>query len=560
MSIVKNIENQIKELIEKAVFRAKETGLLLFSALPDYVLEVPREKVHGDFATNIAMLMAKEAKMAPRKIAEIIVSNFEKEGTWIEKIEIAGPGFINFYLDHSWVYEVLPLVLEQGDDYGRSEFGAGKKVQVEFVSANPTGVLHMGNARGAALGDSLASVLDAAGYDVTREFYINDAGNQIEKFAKSLEARYLQLLGDDVPFPEDGYHGQDIIDTMKALIDRQGDKYKAMDGELRREFLVKYALEEKITNIRKTLEDFGVYYDVWFSEQTLHDSGEVAEVISELKKDGHIYEKEGALWFNTTQFGDEKDEVVVRSNGVPTYFAADIAYHKNKFKRGFEQVINIWGADHHGHVARMKGAIKALGYDPEQLTVILMQLVRLFRGGEILRMSKRTGTYVTLNELMEEVGRDAARYFFVMRSPDSQMDFDLDLAKSQSTDNPVFYVQYAHARICSILRQAEEMGYSLPNLSQDDFRILTDPSEIMLIRKIVDLPDEIVSAAKNLAPHRMTGFAHDLASLFHVFYTNCRVLTAEPEMRNARLLLTKATGICIKNVLKLIGVSAPERM
>jgi len=560
MSIVENIENQIKESVEKAVNKAREAGEINFVKMPDYVLEVPREKIHGDFAANIAMLMAKEAKMAPRKIAEIIVNNLDRQGTSIEKIEIAGPGFINFYLNYAWVYSVLPLILEQGDYYGRSNFGGGKKVQVEFVSANPTGVLHMGNARGAALGDSLASVLDAAGYDVSREFYINDAGNQIEKFAKSLESRYLQLLGENAPFPEDGYHGQDIIDTMKALIDKQGDKYKSMDVELRREFLVKYALEEKIANIRKVLEDFGVYYDVWFSEQTLHDSGEVADVVSKLKKDGHIYEKEGAFWFNTTQFGDEKDEVVVRSNGVPTYFAADIAYHKNKFQRGFEQVINIWGADHHGHVARMKGAIKALGYDEEQLTVILMQLVRLFQGGEILRMSKRTGTYVTLNELMEEIGRDAARYFFVMRSPDSQMDFDLDLAKSQSSDNPVFYVQYAHARICSILRQAEEMGYELTELKEEDLKVLSDPSEIMLMRKMADLPDEIVSGAVNMAPHRMTSFAHDLASLFHGFYTNCRVLTDEPEVRNARLLLTKATGICIRNVLRLIGVSAPERM
>ncbi len=560
MSLVRNIENQIKKVLEQAAIEAQEAGALTFAALPDYVLEVPREKVHGDFAANIAMLLAKEAKMAPRKIAEIIVQHIHTQHTWIDKIEIAGPGFINFYLNHTWLYEVLPLVIEQGDYYGRSEFGAGKKVQVEFVSANPTGVLHMGNARGAALGDSLAGVLEAAGFDVSREFYINDAGNQIEKFGQSLEARYLQLLGHEVPFPEDGYHGQDIIDTMQTLIDEKGDKYLTMDEALRRELLVKYALEVKIDNIRKTLEEFGVYYDVWFSEQTLHDSGEVAKTIATLKNDGYIYEKEGALWFQTTKFGDEKDEVVVRGNGIPTYFAADIAYHKNKFQRGFERVINIWGADHHGHVARMKGAMEALGYDPEQLTVILMQLVRLFRGGEILRMSKRTGTYVTLNELMEEVGRDAARYFFVMRSPDSQMDFDLDLAKSQSADNPVFYVQYAHARICSILRQAEEMGYELPQVSLEECHVLSHPAEITLIRKIADLPDEIISAAENLAPHRMTTYAHDLASLFHGFYTNCRVLTDEPELRHARLLLTKATGICIKNVLHLIGVSAPERM
>jgi len=560
VSIVENMRNQIIEEIGRAVHCAREAGKLKVAGLPDFVLEVPREKMHGDFATNIAMILAKEAKLSPRTVAGILIRYFSPEGISVEKIDIAGPGFINFYLNNSWLYAVLPEVLRQDKNYGRSNIGKGEKIQVEFVSANPTGVLHMGNARGAALGDSLASVLEAAGFDVTREFYINDAGNQIEKFCTSLEARYLQLLGEDVPFPEDGYHGEDIIDTMKSLINKVGDKYRDMDPSLRRELLVKYALEEKISAIRTVLREFGVEYDVWFSEQSLHDGGEVEQVVSELKEKGYIYEKEGALWFNTTQFGDEKDEVVVRSNGVPTYFAADIAYHKNKFQRGFKKVINIWGADHHGHVARMKGAVKALGYDPDQLTVILMQLVRLFRGGEILRMSKRTGTYVTLNELMEDVGRDAARYFFVMRSPDSHLDFDLDLAKSQSADNPVFYVQYAHARISSILRQAGELGFSIPELTEVNFALLTDPAELSLIRKIADLPDEISSAAINMAPYRLTGYAHEVASLFHGFYTNCRVLTDEPELRNARLLLIKAAGICIGNVLRLIGVSAPERM
>lgn len=560
MSIVRNIQSKIIQGIGLAANIAKENGALGLEVLPEFVLEVPREKTHGDFATNIAMLMAKEAKMPPRKIAELIVEHFNCDGTWVEKIEIAGPGFINFYLNNEWLHQVLPDVLQQGKDYGRSRIGQGKKVQVEFVSANPTGVLHMGNARGAALGDSLASVLDAAGFDVTREFYVNDAGNQIEKFSKSLEARYLQLLGDDVPFPEDGYHGQDLVDTVKGLIDQVGDKYKVMEEGLRREFLVKYALEEKLSAIKNTLEEFGVHYDVWFSEQSLHDSGEIEKVIGDLKHQGYIYEKEGALWFNTIRFGDEKDEVVVRSNGLPTYFAADIAYHKNKFARGFEQVINIWGADHHGHVARMKGAAQALGYDPDQLTVILMQLVRLFKGGEILRMSKRTGNYVTLNELMEEVGRDAARYFFVMRSPESHLDFDLDLAKSQSADNPVFYVQYAHARICSILRQAEEAGYSVPDIKTVNLALLSDPSEFELVRKIADLPEEIATAAQSLAPHRMTAYAHELASLFHVFYTNCRVLIDDPDLRGARLVLIKTAGICIRNVLRLIGVSAPEQM
>lgn len=560
MSIVEKVRVQIIEGITDAVHKAKENGEMNFDNLPDFVLEVPREKTHGDFATNIAMLMTKEAKMAPRKIADLIVKYLEKDKAYIEKVEIAGPGFINFYLDYKWLYEALPMIISQDAQYGKSNVGQGEKIQVEFVSANPTGLLHMGNARGAALGDSLASLLSAAGYDVSREFYINDAGNQIDKFGKSLEARYLQLLGDDVPFPEDGYHGEDVIDTMKVLIEKVGDKYQVMDEELRREMLVKYALEEKISDIKKVLGDFGVQYDVWFSEQSLHDSGEVEKVISDLKEKGYIYENEGALWFNSTQFGDEKDEVVVRSNGTPTYFAADIAYHKNKFERGFNKAINIWGADHHGHVARMKGAVKACGYDPEKLTVILMQLVRLFKGGEILRMSKRTGTYVTLSELIEEVGRDAARYFFVMRSPDSHLDFDLDLAKAQSADNPVYYVQYAHARICSILSQAEEMGYALPEVSQVNLELLTDPSELELIRKLADLPGEIAGAALSLEPYRMPRYAHNLASLFHGFYTNCRVLIEDEELRNARLILVKAAGITLRNVLQLIGVSAPERM
>jgi arginyl-tRNA synthetase len=560
VSIVENIRKKIVEEIKQAVYQAKTNGKIHYNNLPDFVLEVPRENIHGDFASNIAMLLAKEAKMAPRSIAEILVRYFSIEGNPVEKIDIAGPGFINFYLNHKWLYDVIPLVLKEDKDYGKSQVGQGEKIQVEFVSANPTGVLHMGNARGAALGDSLAGVLEAAGFDVTREFYINDAGNQIEKFAQSLEARYFQLLGEDIPFPEDGYHGRDLIDTVKSLIAKEGDKYKTLDEESRRKILVEYALQEKLSAIRASLEKFGVHYDVWFSEKSLYQSGEVKNIITELKEKGYIYEKEGALWLKTTQFGDEKDEVLVRSNGVPTYFAADIAYHKNKFERGFQRVINIWGADHHGHVARMKGAVKVLDYDPERLTIILMQLVRLFQGGEILRMSKRTGTYITLDELMEDVGRDAARYFFVMRSPDSHLDFDLDLAKSQSADNPVFYVQYAHARICSILRQASESGYLIPDITQVNFELLTDPSEIVLIRRIADLPDEIASAALNLAPHRLTVFAHDLASLFHSFYTNCRVLTDEPELRNSRLLLVKAVGICIRNVLHLIGVSAPEHM
>lgn len=556
-SIVSQLKGKIKEEIVNALEKARAQGEISFVTLPNFALEVPREEAHGDFATNVAMLLTKEARQAPRIIAQSLVNNLAGMETWLEKVEIANPGFINFYLKPSWVYEVLPAVIAQDEKYGWSDSGNGAKVQIEFVSANPTGLLHMGNARGAALGDTLANVMQAAGYDVSKEFYINDAGNQIENFAKSLDARYLQLHGQDVPFPEDGYHGEDIIETVKHIIAEIGDKYLNLDTALRREFLVQTALNEKIEAIKKDLARFGVDYDVWFSEQTLHDSGAIKQTIEDLQKQNFIYEKEGALWFKSSLFGDEKDEVIVRSNGIPTYFAADIAYHRNKFARGFTRVINIWGADHHGHVARIKGSMQALGYDPESLQVILMQLVRLLKGGDIVRMSKRSGQYITLSELMEEVGKDAARYFFVMRSPDSHLDFDLDLAKAESAENPVYYVQYAHARINSIIK-AVATGLQAP--SQVNFTLLQEKAELDLIRKIADLPDEIADAAASLEPHRLTRYAHELASLFHSFYNSCRVLTTDEDLQNARLLLVDAARITLRNVLTLIGVSAPERM
>ncbi|MCR4440649.1 MAG: arginine--tRNA ligase [Peptococcaceae bacterium] len=557
MSIIASIREKIRQEVKSSLFRAQKAGRIVFQEMPEFVVEVPRDKSHGDFAVNAAMLLTKEAKMAPRAIAQIIVEFLRDEDGWFEKVEVAGPGFINFFLNTSWVYGVLPMVIKQDDKYGYSDFGSGRKVQVEFVSANPTGLLHMGNARGAALGDTLSNILEAAGYEVTREFYINDAGNQIENFGKSLEARYLQLLGVDAPFPEEGYHGEDIIETVKNIAAEIKDKYLDLDPALRREFLIKKALEEKINSIKNDLANFGVEYDVWFSEQTLHDSGAISRTVEELKEKGYIYEKGGALWFKSTLFGDEKDEVVVRSNGVPTYFAADIAYHKNKFERGFDRVIDIWGADHHGHVSRMKGAMKALGYNPDNLQVILMQLVRLYRGGEIVRMSKRSGQYITLSELVEEVGKDAARYYFVMRSPDSHLDFDLDLAKEESAENPVYYVQYAHARINSILKA---FAGQMPGVDEVNFNLLTEPYEIELIRKIADLPEEITGAAVNMEPHRMTRYAHELASLFHSFYNSCRVLTDDEELKKARLLLVDAVRITLRNVLGLIGVSAPVRM
>lgn len=556
MSIVITMKEKIRQGIEQALSEAKNKGQLVYTDIPDYTLEVPREKAFGDFAVNVAMLLAKEAKKPPKAIAQKIIDNLEF-ADWLEKVEIAGPGFINFYLNNSWLYKALPRVIMEDTAYGHIDFGKQEKVQVEFVSANPTGLLHMGNARGAALGDTLSNILQTAGYQVTREFYVNDAGNQIENFAKSLEARYLQSLGQDVPFPEEGYHGEDLIETVHNIIEEVKDKYLDIDSALRKEMLVQKALNEKLAAIKADLSRFGVEYDVWFSEQTLHDSGAIEKAIEELKGKGYIYEKEGALWFKSTLFGDEKDEVIVRTNGIPTYFAADIAYHKNKYERGFKRVINIWGADHHGHVARMKGSMEAMGYDPCQLQVILMQLVRLLKGGEIVRMSKRSGQYITLAELMGEVGRDAARFFFVMRSPDSHLDFDLDLAKAESAENPVYYVQYAHARINSIIKAYPG---ELPSLESVDFTLLKEEAELDLIRKIADFPEEITGAAISLEPHRLTRYAHELASLFHSFYNSCRVLTQEEELTKARLLLVNAARITLRNVLNILGVSAPERM
>lgn len=560
MNFVEQIVNTISASLETALEKAKQEGRITYETIPSFTVEVPREKNHGDFASNIALLLAKEARMAPRQIAEIISANLELKDTDVEKVEIAGAGFINFYLKIDWLHKLLPITVQMDDTYGTSSYGKGRKVQVEFVSANPTGLLHMGNARGAALGDSTANVLKAAGYQVSKEFYINDTGNQIENLGKSLESIYLQKHEIDAPFPEEGYHGEDLKDTVDNFIGVYGDKFVDVAPNLRRERLIEYALDEKLTHIKDVLETFGVKYDIWFSEQSLHDSGELEQTISKLKENGYIYEKEDALWFEGTRVGDEKDEVLVRSNGVPTYFAADIAYHKNKFDRGFDWAINVWGADHHGHVNRMKGAMEALGYDKDKLHVILMQLVRLLRGGEVVRMSKRAGQYITLQDLIEEVGADAARYFFVMRSADSHLDFDLDLAKSQSQDNPVYYVQYAHARICSILRQAQEAGTELLPVEDVNYSLLTEDVELDLIWKIAELPEVVVGAAKALEPHRLTKYAHELASSFHSFYGKCRVLNDDQELEQARLTLVNSVRISLRNVLHLIGINAPEKM
>ncbi len=559
--IVREIQVSLAHCLVWALRAAGEKGLIIkMDRVPDFTVEAPREKEHGDLATNLALLLAKPARMAPRRVAEILVQNLTRSLPWVEKIEIAGPGFINFYLQRDWVYQVIPSIIKKAENYGRVRLGKGRKVQVEFVSANPTGLLHMGNARGAALGDSIAAILDFAGYAVTREFYINDAGKQIENFGLSLEARYLQLLSRENRVPEDGYHGEDILESARGFLAREGDRYLAASPDERRLALVEYALAEKIGSIKKVLADFGVHYDVWFSEQSLHEGGEVRDALDYLQEKGCLYESEQALWFKASEFGAEKDEVVVRANGIPTYFAADIAYHRNKFQRGFERVINVWGADHHGHVARMKGAVAALGCDPDALDVVIMQLVRLYQGGEIVRMSKRTGQFVTLEELVEEVGKDAARYFFVMRGSDSHLDFDLDLARSETNDNPVYYIQYAHARICSILRQYGEQGGAMPEPADVDFKLLREEYEQALARKLADFPGEVTSAAVSLAPQRMARYLHELAGLLHSFYNSHRVITSPGELTKARLLLVDATRITLKNGLGLLGLTAPERM
>ena len=443
MTVYEQTKDTLRKAVDAALLKAKETGGLSFSAIPDYVIEEPKEKAFGDFSANAAMLMAKEARMAPRQIAQLIVDNLVTERTKIREVSVAGAGFINFKLDPSYIQDVLRVIEEEKENFGRVDLGKGEKVMIEFVSANPTGPMHMGNARGGALGDCLASILDWAGYDVTREFYINDAGNQIEKFANSLEVRYIQeLKGEDaMEFPEDGYHGEDIREHAKAFIAANGDKYLETSPEERRAALVDYALEKNITALKTDLEKYRIHYDVWFRESGLHESGAARAVVDELTDRGYTYEKEGAVWFKATEFGEEKDEVLVRANGFLTYFAVDIAYHKNKFiDRDFQTVINIWGADHHGHVARLKGAMAALGISPDRLEIILMQLVRLVRDGEVVRMSKRTGKSITLSDLLEETSIDAARFFFNMRQANSHFDFDLDLAVEQSNDNPVFYV------------------------------------------------------------------------------------------------------------------------
>lgn len=548
----------LKQGIAEALEKAVKAGALPEGSYPQINLEVPPQKEFGDFASNIAMQSARVAHKAPKVIAQAIVDQMQY--SWLDRAEIAGAGFINFFLKHDVIYDTLKNILAAGAAYGTVPCRQDDTVQVEYVSANPTGPLHVGHGRGAAYGSALVNLLRAAGYHVQAEYYINDAGNQMNNLAISVNARYLELLGKPSEIPENGYHGHDIIETAQAIIDQDGDTYLDMPETERLEIFKDRAYAEKLKALKRDLAHFNVHYDNWFSERTLHPDA-VQAACKVLQERGKIYEKDGALWLKSTDYGDDKDRVVIRDNGVPTYLAADIAYHKNKYDRGFKSLINIWGADHHGYVARVKAAIAALGYDPSQLEVLLLQMVSLFRDGKPVKMSKRTGQAITLNELIEEVGTDAARYFFIMRSLDTQLDFDLDLAKSHSNENPVYYIQYAHARIYSIYRQAKEAGVNLDmDWSDVHWDTLKDDQELELIKKMAAFPEEIQRAARERAPHRIAHYVYELAGLFHTFYNHCRIIQEDKELEKARLALVTAVRITIANSLAILGVSAPEKM
>jgi arginyl-tRNA synthetase len=568
------VRDAISQLVTDAIAAAIEAGELPLAEAPDPGVERPRDATHGDWATTVALRCAKQAGMNPRQVAEIVAARLDASGD-VEAVEIAGPGFINIRLSAVALMRVLRESRERGLDFGRNESGAGKRVQVEFVSANPVGPMHVGHGRWAALGDSMARILAHAGWSVEREFYINDAGVQMEIFGKSVAARYMQLTGHDAAFEDNWYQGAYIAEIAEEILASEGPEWADKPAEEREEHFKETAYAAVLEHLKHVLHGMGVDFDVWFSERTLHVQGPtgttaVEAAILALREAGYIYDLDGAVWFRSTDFGDDKDRVLIKADGEYTYFAADIAYHKNKYDRGFDRVINIWGADHHGYVGRMQAAVSALGH-PGQLDIVIGQLVNLFRGGEAVRMSKRTGEMVTFEDLLDEVGPDAARYFFLRRSTDQPLDFDIELARQQSADNPVYYVQYAHARICSILRRAagEELTArhaTVASLAAEfvpgdaDLSLLTDPSELTLARKLSEFSEVVESAARDLAPYRLTRYAEDLAQTFHQFYTQCHVLTEDAALTAARLYAVDATRSALETVLALVGVSAPERM
>lgn len=558
MTVVAQQKEQLRQVIREAIEAAQASGELILTNLPEIGLEVPRETGHGDFASNIALVTAKDAKKPPREVAQIIVGHLTKEG-FIEKVEIAGPGFINFFLSNEWLYNTLRVIEAQGLKYGDSQYGQGEKILLEFVSANPVGPMNVVNARAAAVGDTLARLFRAVGYTVGTEFYVNDAGNQADVFARSLEARLQQLSDPDYPFPEDGYPG-DYVGELAAVLQQEQPNLLELPLEERLAFCKRWGTDQMVEMQKTDLKNYGVEFDLWFRERDLHAAGALQEVIAYLQDRGYLFEAEDALWFKSTEFGDDKDRVIVKSDGSYTYVTADIAYHHDKLKRGYTKLINIWGPDHHGYIGRMVAAIQALGYGEDTLEVLILQYVALLRDGQQVKMSKRAGEFITMQDLVDEVGKDAARFFFLNRSPESHLDFDLDLAVEQSSENPVFYVQYAHARIASILRQAGEMGIDLPNTAQVDLNLLQHDSETALLKQLAALPDEILMAALQREPHRLTRYALDLASLFHSFYTHCHILGEEPKLRDARLVLVQGVQLVLKKVLSTLGVDAPEQM
>lgn len=560
--IVKKTEIELKNIIEQAVKKAVSNGALPEAEMPQFNIEKPANKDNGDYSTNVAMAGARAFKKAPRMIAEAIASCIDLDGTAFDRVEIAGPGFMNFFLSQQFYSNVLKDVFSCGKDYGKSDYGQGKRVLVEFVSANPTGPMHIGNARGGAIGDCLASVLDWAGFSVNREFYVNDAGNQIEKFATSLEVRYLQHYEPSIELPEDAYHGQDIVEHAENFIKEYGEKYVNADSKERRKALVDFALPKNIAGLERDLGRYRITYDKWFRESTLHNDGSVQRVIDALKEKGVTYEQDGALWFKASEYGNDKDIVLVRANGLPTYIVPDIAYHYNKLvTRGYDKAIDVLGADHHGYVPRMKAALTALGLDASRLDCVIMQMVRLVREGETIKLSKRSGKAITLNTLIDEVPLDAARFFFNLREPNSHFDFDLELAAKQSSENPVYYVQYAHARICSIIKKAQEQGVELKTPSDDELALLNSKEEKDLIRHLSLLTDEIVSAAKSYDPAKITHYVIELATLFHKFYNAQRVMLDDNEgLMQARLFLCKTVKDTIYNILTMLKITAPEVM
>jgi len=558
MDLLKEVESNLKAAIKESVLSIDSSHSW---EMPSITLDIPKTKEHGNFATNIAMQLARHLQMAPKMIAEQIVENLNQEKAGVKKAEIAGPGFINFFMEETFLNEVVNIVLKEQDDYGKSDFGRNKRQQVEFVSVNPTGALHLGHARGAAFGDVLCNVLAAAGYDVEREYYINDAGNQIDQLAKSIETRYFQALGKEAEMPKDGYYAEDIVNLGKRLVEEFSDEWVAKEEKERLSFFREYGLKYELGKIEQDLTEFGVIFDKWFSETSLYESGEIDNMLEILQEKGFIYTEDGATWFKSTEFGDDKDRVLIKNDGTYTYLTPDIAYHKNKLERGFEKVINVWGADHHGYIPRMSAAIQALGYPKEALSVKIIQMVNAIENDEIVRMSKRTGKMITLKDLMEDVGVDAVRYFFIMRSNDSKLDFNIDLARTQSNENPVYYVQYAHARICTMLKQAEEKGILVNKETDYHLDLLTTEKEMDVIKQLALFPNIIKEAAIREEPYRMTQYAFDLATVLHSFYNAEKVINDENiQLTKARIALMQAVKITIANVSRIIGVSAPNKM